>query len=597
MNDRLNSELPAGALPAIPAHWAEDPTAQLRELKDEVIRQMDFPATQSRDFMVAARSALEQLPAEHSSPERVEALMCISRFHYLDADTELTIDCAAAAVKAAVLGGHRKLEGQARTKLAIGLRGSYDFFGSINEFGRALEITREVGDPAWEAKVLNSLGNSYSDAGLQSEALAIFEQVATFFEENNDPQSVWMALDNGALAALRQGDIGRGRLLASKAGAAWCGEPQTANEHLWVVQGALVNCLLLIELDRTEEAVAWARRARLVADSSGMTQADTLAEICETITSFLTGAVGTDAIERMIARASGESPNQHWDALDAAIRTYERAGQVDRALALQHELLALNRAQKFEAVRRTMGRPSPEEAMSAGKLANLGTAVDRKITDLVNAAITQALRVGYDHARIFRVSRLAELFATTEGWPPVRIQNLALSAKLIDLGMMVIADDLARKPRQWSEGERRLVAAHAQFGAELLTNVRLALLEPCVPTVRFHHERWDGSGPCGLKAQGIPDAARVVALCDSWDALTHVRPWRPAIPADVALRMIGEGAGTQFDPDLSARFVEFLRRELRKSVDFDAYLAVDALENEYVRTRTRIDQLIRRGVS
>jgi|GEM_PF-2121198 len=543
--------------------------------------------------MSAACDAIERLPAEYFPPERAQALIEISRFYYLDGDVDEQIRIAAKAVRSAALGGHRILESRARSRHAISLRSAYDFFASMSEMALALEIAREENDAGWEAKVLNNLGNSYSDAGLYMEALAIFQQVAAFFESTKDCVSAWMALDNAALAALRLGDVQRGVFFLENAKTVWSGEGLTANERLWVVQGALTNCQLLIQADRVEEAAMCARGARAMAALSGLGLADSLAAIAEAISAFSAGAASSDAIDRVIAMARDESPNLYWVALDAAIRTYERAGRLDDALKLQRQLLAFNRENKFEEVRRTWGRSSLEESEAATKLTNLGRAVDRRVGDLINMAITQALRAGHDHARIFRVSRLAELFTMSEVWPQERTQLVALATKMIDVGMMVIPNDLLSKSRKLSDGERKVVEEHCKFGAEVLARAGLALLEPCATIVRFHHERWDGTGPYMLKGESIPLEARIVALCDCFDALTHERPWRKALSIPEALRTMGEDAGSCFDPKLSKRFIAWVQAEFWKADDFDVYLAAEAMENGYVRTRERIQRLIR----
>jgi HD-GYP domain-containing protein (c-di-GMP phosphodiesterase class II) len=589
MSDRLNSNV-STETPTVPMIWDADPSTQLRALRDEVIRQRDFPTAHTHAYMADALAALESLPPQYIPPERVEALIQISRFYYLDGEVEQTVQTAEFAVRAAVLGGHRVLEAQARARYAISLRGKYDFFGSMTELTRALELAREDGDAEGEAKILNSLGNSYSDAGLQTEALAVFEQVAKYFEANGDLVSTWMALDNAALAALRQGDIERGTRLAARAKAAWSGEARTANERLWVVQGALTNCQLLIQADRADEAAELAQAAKVV--GAGLEGAKTLVALADAITAFSSGAVRSDAIERVIAHARARTPNEYWVVLDASIRTYERAGEFDAALSLQRELLEFNKKQKFEEVRRALGRSSPEEVDGPAKIAQLGAVVDRRITELVNAAVNQSLRAGYDHARIFRVGRLAELFATAEGWSFERAQSIALAAKLIDLGMMVIGNEVLNRPRDLFVGERALVEEHVTFGAELLVNTRLGLLEKCVPVVRFHHERWDGTGPSKLKGDAIPIEARLVALCDSFDALTHDRPWRRAFSIQAALRAIDDGAGTRFDPDLATTFVSWMQTEFWKTDDLETHLGADAMENDYVRMRKRIEQVI-----
>jgi putative two-component system response regulator len=577
----------------IPSEWDADPLTQLRTLHDEVHRQKDYPGADTRAFMAAALQAIVRLPESCLAPEKSQTLMGISRFYYLDGEVDQAIQTASDAIQAAIVGGHRHLEGHARTRLGISLRGAYDFVGSISELATALEIARDAGDATSEAKVLNSLGNTYCDAGLYEEALAIFERVAAFFQERNDTLSAWMALDNAALAALRLGDVQRGTALAQQAREAWSGEARTADEHLWVVQGAITNCQLLIKSDRAEEAVSCAHAAQAIAAASGLGAAESFATLAEAISTFATGKSGIDAIERVIATARDCSPNMHWCALDAAVRVFEHSGQYDRALSLQKELLALCVAQKFDQVRRTWGRPSFEEGAGPAMLAQLGKAVDRKLTDLVNTAITQALRAGHDNARIFRVSRLAELFTTSQGWPSAQARSIGLAAKLIDIGMIVIPDDLLRKSRGLSEGERKIVAEHAKFGAEVLASAKLGLLEPCIPVVRSHHERWDGTGPAGLARESIPLGARVIALCDSFDAMTHDRPWRRAFSLSTAMQVIRDGAGSQFDPVLTESFVDWMQRDLLMVDDIEAHLAVEAAENGYVQMRERIQQLLR----
>lgn len=88
-----------------------------------------------------------------------------------------------------------------------------------------------------------------------------------------------------------------------------------------------------------------------------------------------------------------------------------------------------------------------------------------------------------------------------------------------------------------------------------------ALFRECARFVRGHHERWDGAGyPDGLRAEGIPLGARIIAVADAYDAMTTTRPYRTALPEAEAVRRLREGLGTQWDPRATLTFIEKLDR-------------------------------------
>jgi HD-GYP domain-containing protein (c-di-GMP phosphodiesterase class II) len=136
--------------------------------------------------------------------------------------------------------------------------------------------------------------------------------------------------------------------------------------------------------------------------------------------------------------------------------------------------------------------------------------------------------------------------------------ELELGALLHDLGKVRVPEVVLGKPGALDRGERTLVNRHPAWGAELLESV--PGLEPVATIVRFHHERWDGTGyPDGLWRDRIPVASRIIAVCDAYQAMTSDRAYRSALPPAAAASQLCAGAGTQFDPAIVDCFVAVLQ--------------------------------------
>jgi len=148
------------------------------------------------------------------------------------------------------------------------------------------------------------------------------------------------------------------------------------------------------------------------------------------------------------------------------------------------------------------------------------------------------------------------------------IDMLACCAPLHDIGKVGLPDHILLKPTRLDANERRIMETHTTIGADTLQQVaeqhgfHLAFLHMSIDITRHHHERFDGHGyPDRLAGTAIPLSARMVTLCDVYDALRSRRVYKPALPHDTALKLMQEGASSQFDPSLFQVF-------LRCSVDF-----------------------------
>lgn len=125
---------------------------------------------------------------------------------------------------------------------------------------------------------------------------------------------------------------------------------------------------------------------------------------------------------------------------------------------------------------------------------------------------------------------------------------------LHDIGKLGVPDAILLKPEPLHELERRLVERHPSLGEELTRSLHLP--ERVHQVVGCHHERWDGDGyPYGLARERIPLVARIFAVVDSFDAMTHTRPYREALPTSEALDEIERCAGAQFDPRVADAFL------------------------------------------
>jgi GAF domain-containing protein len=137
--------------------------------------------------------------------------------------------------------------------------------------------------------------------------------------------------------------------------------------------------------------------------------------------------------------------------------------------------------------------------------------------------------------------------------------ELEFAARLHDVGKIQVPDAVLNKPGPLDPDESEVIRCHSAWGSETLS--RIPGLEAVATIVRFHHERWDGSGyPDGLSGARIPLASRIISVCDAYGAMTCDRPYRFAMAADDALREIKGGAGSQFDPAVVDALIDALSR-------------------------------------
>jgi len=158
-----------------------------------------------------------------------------------------------------------------------------------------------------------------------------------------------------------------------------------------------------------------------------------------------------------------------------------------------------------------------------------------------------------------RVGRRAGLLGRAMGLPEEDCKLLELAGPLHDIGKIGISDSILLKPGKLSTHEFEVMKTHTTIGAKMLAASRIPVLIKAEEIAMTHHERWDGSGyPAGLSGEDIPLSGRILAVVDVFDALSNDRPYRKAWSRDTVINHLQKGAGSHFDPNVVATFVDMV---------------------------------------
>lgn len=164
----------------------------------------------------------------------------------------------------------------------------------------------------------------------------------------------------------------------------------------------------------------------------------------------------------------------------------------------------------------------------------------------------------YDHAD--RARKYAKAIAIKMNLPYTIVRNIEYAALMHDIGKIGIADNILLKKEKLNDAEIKILRTHPIIGHKILAPVKF--LAPVAPMVLYHQEWYNGSGyPEGLAKEEIPLGARIVAVIDAYDAMTSNRPYRKALPIEIAVKELKQGANKQFDPKIVDIFIDILKEE------------------------------------
>jgi putative nucleotidyltransferase with HDIG domain len=161
--------------------------------------------------------------------------------------------------------------------------------------------------------------------------------------------------------------------------------------------------------------------------------------------------------------------------------------------------------------------------------------------------------------RVFELTREWSSYMRSRWqWIDIDVNALEMAALLHDVGKVGVLDEVLLKPASLTPAERDHLEQHSEIGYQLVRDY--PGIDDISQGIRHHHERWDGKGyPLGLKEKQIPVFAQIIAIVDTYDAITSDRPYRKGRTTTEAIQEIGKVAGRQFNPELAAQFIQFMQ--------------------------------------
>lgn len=178
--------------------------------------------------------------------------------------------------------------------------------------------------------------------------------------------------------------------------------------------------------------------------------------------------------------------------------------------------------------------------------------------ELLNSLCDLRVYDEYTYAHSANVMSLSLLMGVTLGYTPAQLRLLGIGALLHDIGKNQIPDFILNKPAKLTEAEFNVMKTHPEKGLRLIENYRWATPD-IKGIVMHHHEKWAGGGyPHNLHGTHIPEMARVVAVCDVWDALISNRVYKKGMPPERAYKIILEGMDSHFERRMVWAFQHFI---------------------------------------
>ncbi len=230
---------------------------------------------------------------------------------------------------------------------------------------------------------------------------------------------------------------------------------------------------------------------------------------------------------------------------------------------MREEIIQAADASLYYAKQMGRNRVCLASEIMTSEVLSMGAKPDREpgiLSTIYALAATVDAKDHYTYGHSKKVSKYATDIAEALGYSQERIATLRAAALLHDIGKIGVSDRVLMKSGPLNDEDWEPIRAHPKLGVAILKHVES--LSGCLAAIQYHHERYDGSGyPAGLKGENIPLDARIMAVADSYDAMTSLRPYRQGkFTSEQALAELQRCAGAQFDPRVVEVFVSISKR-------------------------------------
>jgi HD-GYP domain-containing protein (c-di-GMP phosphodiesterase class II) len=587
---------------------------------------------------------IAKMPSQPDTGRQIEALREIGRYLSVrGADAAIKVRAADFAVAKARDTGDRALLGPARNMQGTALLVAGQYSPASEAFAEALALTIETGPQHAVEMVLANIAALFASGFEFRKAIAMWEALLARSPPTDcdgwgvRTNALSNLVDTRTRLALQEESAQAKETLLSRALvearlSKQILEEQEVPRYVRMLNWRFENnhARVLLAMGRTVEAVQHARTAvemaRSVGSQEGRASGTVLLAACEmSLGKVQSGKARLETVlDELRAEGSDLLVTALNDIYEIAAVAFDDVGESDKGRQLLEELSRLGGRRRMmeilagqELHLRRLGMPvasglevdipggltaslmrRAEQRTAAAALATEGDDpeafrrwLEASVEPLQREAIVADAADDPSGEHCFRVGKLASLLGEAVGLDARACTAIEVAARLRDIGKTTMPGPILFRRGPWRAAELQAMRLHASAGAEMLNRCKLPGLLAAEQVARHHHERWDGEGyPDRLAGRAIPLVARIVAIADAFDAMTHRRSYREAMSVDTALSQVTMLGEAQFDPELCRHFVPMVQQLQQRHPDLNAFLGERAKDAAFARARRSLAQ-------